>query len=212
MRTSSRWAVAGVATLLTALAACSTPTPSTPPQLTPELPVPSAGPTASTVVPTHLLIPAIALDSSDFIQVGLDNQQQLQTPTLQQPKAIAWYKGSPTPGETATCSYDQGCTQPSVMDAHINANGVQGAFAKLAKLKAGDKIAARRSDGKTAHFTVFRVLIIPKKDFPTGTVYGAPGPSLVLITCGPGDLVHTSAGGDYLQQTIVLAKLTSITQ
>lgn len=174
--------------------------------------VPAAKPALPTTSLTRLLIPSIGVDSQDFITVGLDDQKQLQTPTLQQPRAIAWYRGSPLPGESATCSYDQGCTQPSVLDAHINANGVQGVFARLASLKVDAKIAVTRSDGETAHFVVTRVLIIPKKDFPTGTVYGSTETSLVLITCGPGDLVHTSAGGDYLQQTIVLAKLTAITR
>lgn len=225
-----RGAVAGVA--LVTLAACSTPQatapttpPTAPPALTPDIPVPPASPgepspsrvpAAKPALPTtsltRLLIPSIGVDSQDFITVGLDDQKQLQTPTLQQPRAIAWYRGSPLPGESATCSYDQGCTQPSVLDAHINANGVQGVFARLASLKVDAKIAVTRSDGETAHFVVTRVLIIPKKDFPTGTVYGSTETSLVLITCGPGDLVHTSAGGDYLQQTIVLAKLTAITR
>lgn len=171
-----------------------------------------AQPAHPTVLPTRLLIPSIGVDSREFMSVGLDAQKQLQTPTLHQPKTIAWYKGSPIPGDSATCTYDQGCTQPSVMNAHINANGVAGAFAKLATVKDGAKIAVSRSDGRTAHFTVTKVLIIPKKDFPTGTVYGAPGTSLVLITCGPGDLVRTPEGGNYLQQTVIMAKLTSITR
>lgn len=225
MRQHFRWLAVGVATLLVTLAACTSTTPNTPPQLTPEpgnppappaasspASPPAAGSAPSSVTPKRLWIPSIGVDSTDFITVGLDSNKELQTPTLRQPKAIAWYKGSPTPGDEAACSFDEGCTQPSVMDAHINANGVEGVFAKLAKLKAGSKIAVTRSDGKTAHFTVFRVLIIKKKDFPTGTIYGAHGPSLVLITCGPGDLIRTPAGGDYLQQTVVMAKLTSMTK
>lgn len=188
------------------LAACGTTT-------QPTAPVEPQGPpaTVQAVLPLRLLIPAIGIDSTDFMSVGLDENHELRTPTLDQPKVIAWYAASPVPGDRPNCAYADGCVQSSVLTSHINANHVQGAFAKLAKLKKGNKIAVSRTDGKTAHFTVTKVLIFKKAVFPTDTVYGDNTSALTLITCGPTDLVQTAEGGSYATQTVVQAALTSIT-
>lgn len=204
MNRTARWAV-GVLLVVT-LAACGTPT-------QPSAPVEPQGPPVITVapLPVRLVIPSIGVDSSDFISVGLDENHELKTPTLDQPGAIAWYAASPSPGDRPNCAYSEGCVQSAVLDGHINANGVQGVFAKLAKLKKGAKLAVARNDGKTAHFTVTKVMIFKKDQFPTDLIYGDNTSALVMITCGPGDLVRTAAGGNYLQQTAVKAALTSIT-
>lgn len=189
------------------LAACGT---TTEPSASP---VPEQGPPVITVapLPVRLIIPSIGVDSTDFMSVGLDENHELKAPTLDQPKTIAWYAASPSPGDRPNCAYSEGCVQSAIFDGHINANGVQGVFARLAKLKKGAKLAVSRNDGKTAHFTVTKVMIFNKDQFPTDEIYGDNTSALMLITCGPGDLVRTAEGGNYLQQTVVKAALTSIT-
>ena len=86
---------------------------------------------------------------------------------------------------------------------------MQGAFAKLSKVKVGDTIEVSRSDGKVAVFTVYKVMIFQKANFPTRDIYGdTTTPELRAITCGPSDLDR--AAGSYRQQTVVKARLTSL--
>ncbi len=121
---------------------------------------------------------------------------------------IGWYRQSPVPGDAAVGKYPQ-VVERSVLVGHINANHVQGAFAELSKVKVGSEISVLRSDAQTATFKVTKVLIIAKSAFPTEQVYGhASGAELVAITCGPGDL--DTEQHNYLQQTIVFAKLVTL--
>lgn len=67
---------------------------------------------------------------------------------------------------------------------HASWNGRPTVFHRLDQLKAGDKVRVERSDGTTAQFEVTRRGTFPKREFPTGKVYGASAiPQLVLITC-----------------------------
>ena len=167
-------------------------------------------PPASTagVFPIGLRVPVIGLDSHAFMQVGLNADKSMEVPPLSQPKLVGWFKLSPVPGESALCPFagGKGCVQPSVLGAHVNANGVQGAFAKLSQVKVGAAIEVDRSDGKTAVFKVTKTKIFAKAAFDTAAVYGGSGPSLVLLTCGPGAVVR----GSYLNQTVVWATLVTL--
>lgn len=209
-----RLVAVGIA-LTAILTACGSPPPSYPPRLTPEGTVPSAPstppPAKSSPQPTRIEIPSIDVDNDDFMSAGLDKNHELIVPTLSQVKTVVWYSASPAPGEMPACGYADGCVQSTVLHAHINGNGVAGAFAKLAKLRKGQKVAVYRTDGKVAHYTVTQVLIFPKSKFPTATIYGAAAPSLVLLTCGPGHLVRTAAGGNYEDQTAIIATQTALT-
>jgi len=157
------------------------------------------------LVPTGIRIPSVGVNNRDFMQVGLVNRQ-LEVPPLSQPRLIGWFKLSPLPGESALCSFADGCVQPSVVVSHINGNGVQGGFAKLAQVKVGSSIELDRSDSRTAVFKVTKVKVFKKTAFDTKDIYGGSGPSLVLVTCGPGEVVS----GSYLNQTVVTAKLVEL--
>lgn len=174
-----------------------------------ESPAPSSAPPASSagVIPMGIRIPSIGLNNRTFMQVGLVGGE-LEVPPLSQPKLVGWFKLSPIPGDSALCSFDngKGCVQPSVLGAHVNANGVSGAFAKLAQVKVGATVEVDRSDHKTAVFKVVKTKVFPKTGFDTKAVYGGSGPSLVLLTCGPGQVVK----GSYLNQTAVWADLVTV--
>lgn len=164
-------------------------------------------PSSAGVFPMGIRIPSITLNNHTFMQVGLANGE-LEVPPLSQPGLVGWYKDSPVPGESALCSFDngKGCVQKSVLGAHVNANGVQGAFAKLAQVKVGATVEIDRSDQRTAVFKVTKVKVFPKTSFPVADVYGGSGPSLILLTCGPGTVVK----GSYLNQTAVWADLVTV--
>lgn len=159
------------------------------------------------MAPTAIRIPSIGVNNHQMMQVGLNPDRSLEVPPLSEPLLVGWFKLGPLPGEKSTCSFSAGCPGSSIMGAHVNANGVQGAFAKLAQVKTGAVVEVDRSDGQTAVFKVTRVQIIKKSAFPTKSVYGdTTGPELRLLTCGPGAVVN----GSYLSQTIVYATLTSL--
>jgi hypothetical protein len=173
-----------------------------PPQLTPAAPAPAVKAPAD-IKPVGIQIPSIGVKDGEFTEVGLDSHHELQVPPLSEPMEVAWYKHSPPPGDVATCSYAAGCVGSTVLLAHINGDGQEGAFARLAQVKTGNEVDVVRSDGQTAVFKVYKVMIFNKSAFPTEAVYGdTQNPELRLITCGPGELRH----GNYLEQTVVLAK------
>jgi LPXTG-site transpeptidase (sortase) family protein len=148
------------------------------------------------------------LDDNLMMEVDLNPDHTLGVPPLSAPRMLGWYRGSPVPGDAAVGKYPQ-VVERSVVLGHINADHVEGAFADLSKVKIGTQIIVSRSDNQTATFKVTKVLIVAKSAFPTEQTYGhASGPELVAITCGPGDLDTTAH--NYLQQTIVFAKLVSL--
>jgi Sortase domain len=184
------------------VAGCGTPAMSIPPQMS--SPNVNAAPehTDAAVTPTGIQIPSIGVNDHQFIQVGLDSKHELEVPPLSEPMTVAWYKRSPIPGDVATCSYASGCVQRTILDAHINGNGVEGAFAKLAQVREGAEVDVNRSDGQTVVYKVSKILIFEKAEFPTAKIYDGPATSTIaLVTCGPGQLTN----GNYLQQTVVLA-------
>lgn len=158
------------------------------------------------VTPTAVRIPSIGVNNNEMMQVGLNPDRSLEVPPYSQPKLIAWFKLGPLPGDSALCPFSAGCVQPAVLNSHVNADGVQGGFAKLSSIKVGATVSVDRSDNRTATFQVTKVLVFKKTAFDTKSVYGVAGPSLVLVTCGPGTVV----AGSYLNQTVVVAKLTSL--
>lgn len=162
-------------------------------------------PSSAAVIPTGIRIPSVGVNNREFMQVGLVSKE-LEVPPLSQPKLVGWFKLGPLPGDSALCSFAEGCVQPAVVLSHVNGNGVQGGFAKLSSVKVGASVEVDRSDGQTAVFKVAKVMVFKKTAFDTKSVYGAAGPSLVLITCGPGTVVD----GSYLNQTVVVAQRTAM--
>lgn len=136
-------------------------------------------------------VPKIGM-SSTLIPLGLNPDQTIQVPPLDQVQQAGYYEKGPKPG-------DKG---PSVILCHVNGGGKPGCGARFPELANGDKIELSTPDGG-ATFIVYDKLTVAKSDFPTAKVYSdTPGPELRLITCGPGEVV----GRDYVRQTIVFAR------
>ncbi|EGX60865.1 lipoprotein [Streptomyces zinciresistens K42] len=162
---------------------------------------PSSGTSANSVralgrsAPVRLLIPAIAVDTP-LIRLGLAKDGTVEVPPITADDRAGWYLHSPTPGEVG----------PSVVLGHVTVgNYGDGVFRRLAELRRGDRIVARRKDGSTAEFAVDRVRTVAKAEFPAEQVYGdVDRPELRLITCGgPRD------GQEYRDNVIVFAALRS---
>ena len=148
-------------------------------------------------VPVRLEIPAIGVDTP-VVKLGLAADGSVQVPPIEAHAPAGWYQGSPTPGQLG----------PSVILAHVTVGQYgNGVFLHLSRLRPGDHVVARLTDGASATFTVDKVETVDKSHFPTQAVYGdVSRPELRLITCGG---PRNSAGNGYLDNVVVFASLTA---
>ncbi|MER7443907.1 class F sortase [Micromonospora avicenniae] len=145
--------------------------------------------------PNRIKIPRIGVDAPTA-QVGLDKNQQIAVPPLNQPKTAGWYKLGPSPGEVGT----------AVVVGHVDSRATgRAVFFRLGELKPKDTIEVLRADGTKARFIVDGVARYPKKQLPLELVYGHTGKAqLRVITCG-GD--YDKAARSYKDNIVVFATL-----
>lgn len=145
--------------------------------------------------PTRIRIPRIGVDAPT-VPLGLDRNQQIAVPPLDQAKTTGWYKLGPSPGEVGT----------AVVVGHVDSRATgRAVFYRLGALKPGDIIEVPRKDGKKARFVVDGVARYPKKKLPLNLVYGHTGKAqLRVITCG-GD--YDKAAKSYKDNIVVFATL-----
>ncbi|RSM74588.1 class F sortase [Kibdelosporangium aridum] len=144
--------------------------------------------------PTEISIPKIGARSS-LVPLGLNPDQTIQVPPVDQPMQAGWYDKAPTPGQIG----------PAIILGHVDGNKKPGIFFRLKEMAVGDEVSVSRQDGTTALFKVTHVEQIAKKEFPTDKVYGdTEGAELRLITCG-GTFDH--AAHSYKDNIIVYATL-----
>ncbi|MET3810684.1 class F sortase [Arthrobacter sp. UYEF3] len=147
-------------------------------------------------VPVKVEVPAIGINSA-LLPLGKQANGELQTPSGEPGAPGAWYRDSPTPGQTGS----------SIILGHVNTTTSDfGLFYRLHELTPGQSITLTRADHTAAVFTVDRVDVYHKAAFPTVEVYrNADRPEVRLITCGGYD----PATGEYRDNTVVYAHLTS---
>lgn len=148
--------------------------------------------------PERIAIPAIDV-GTQVIPIGKKSDGTLAVPKGDDIDKAAWYKNSPTPGQTG----------PSVIEGHIDTKDGPSVFYRLAALEPGDSIRVERADGSTVEFEVDRVRsYADDKRFPTELVYGGDlsRPSLRLITCAN----FNDDTGHYAGNTVVYANRTTV--
>lgn len=124
--------------------------------------------------PTRVRVPRIGAESS-LVPLGLNKDQTIQVPPVNQPMQAGWYDGAPTPGEKG----------PAIVLGHVDGAGKPGIFYKLRDVQVGDEVLVERQDGRTVRFVVHETEQVQKKQFPTEKVYGdTDRPEIRLITCG----------------------------
>jgi sortase (surface protein transpeptidase) len=144
--------------------------------------------------PAGLTIPAIGV-RAPVITLGLNRNGTLQVPSTT--TVAGWYTGSPRPGAVGS----------AVIAGHVDSRSGPGVFFWLRKMRKGERIYVRRTDGTLAVFTVTAVQEYAKTAFPTAAVYGpVPDAELRLITCGG---TFDYATGSYLSNVVVYARLSS---
>lgn len=121
----------------------------------------------------NLRIPSIGVDTRQLSELGQTEDRRLEVP--RDATTVGHYTGAAAPGERG----------PAIYASHVNYRGVEGGFARLADVEAGDQVLVEREDGVTVVYAVDRVDEVPKDAFPTAQVYGPTvGAELRLITCG----------------------------
>ncbi|KUM71334.1 class F sortase [Streptomyces curacoi] len=171
----------------------------------PDRPAPSTRPTAKPTPPprplprsrpTSVRIPSLGIDAP-IMGLGLTKDQELETPPIDDPKLVGWYRGGATPGEAGI----------AIAVGHRDTRTGPAVFAGLAQVKPGKKIEAAREDGRTAVYTVDRVKVFDKAGFPDKEVYGpVRRPELRVLTCG-GLFSHRTG---YTSNVVVFAHLTAV--
>ncbi|GHA76701.1 class F sortase [Streptomyces termitum] len=146
--------------------------------------------------PLAVAIPAIGVDAP-LARVGLDADGWLEAPPPEHPGRAGWYAAGVTPGERGT----------AVVVGHVDTPAGPAVFHSLGALTRGAAVEIRRTDGRTAVFTVHGVELVPRDDFPAARVYAATGaPELRVITCGGRYDPRTG----YTGNVVVSARLTAL--
>jgi sortase family protein len=149
--------------------------------------------TQQTARPVWLSVPAIGVRTR-LVDLGLNRNGTLQVPTST--SVAGWFTGSPRPGAVG----------PAVIAGHVDSRTGPAVFFWLRTLRPGERIYVGRADGTLAVFTVTRVRMYSKYEFPTAAVYGSvPDAELRLITCGG---IFDGPLGSYLSNVVVFARQT----
>lgn len=142
----------------------------------------------------RLRVPSIGLDSGPPMRLDLRADNGLQVPP--DARTVGWYGRASSPGQNG----------PTVYAAHVDWKGEKGAFYALRRVEAGDEVIVDRADGVTVEYTVDRVDVVSKDDFPTVPVYGpAPDPLIRLVTCGG---TFDRSARSYRDNVIVYGRVT----
>ncbi|MET3963645.1 hypothetical protein ABIE44_003579 [Marmoricola sp. OAE513] len=142
--------------------------------------------------PTRVVIPRIKVDEA-LHGIGLKPDGAMQTPDFGD---AAWYDLGPRPGARG----------PAVIVAHVHGPAGDDVFADLAKLRPGDRVTVRRTDG-VGVFAVDAVEQNKKDSLPTKRIWSSTDQAVLrLITCGgtPDPVTRM-----YPENTVVYAHLIS---
>jgi hypothetical protein len=152
----------------------------------PHITIPPSSSIAPVVVavaaPAEITISKISAHST-LIPLGINTDPKvdpvgaMQVPSVHTPLQAGYYaRGGVIPGQPGP---------PLVVAAHVNGDGQQGLFARLAELKVGDTASVKLKDGTVLIFRVVSTGSAPKTAFPGEKVFGSKDhASAVFITCG----------------------------
>lgn len=106
------------------------------------------------------------------VPVGVAGDGSLEVPGRSD---VGWYAFGPRPGEAGA----------AVLAAHVDYDGLPGAFFALADVEVGRVVAVSFDDGAVRRFRVVSVDRYDKDALPADVVWRRDGdPALVLVTCG----------------------------
>lgn len=134
-------------------------------------PMPARSAPASKARPERVIIPSIHVDST-LERLHRDDRGVLAAPEYAD--QAGWWAEGVVPGRVGA----------AVIVGHLDTIQGDAVFVDLRRLRPGDRIDVRMSDGSTVRYTVDRTHVVDKALFPSTAVYGStPDPQLRLITC-----------------------------
>ncbi len=143
----------------------------------------------SVASPTSVLIAGLDIDAP-VSPVGIDADGAFDLPPGNE---AGWYRFGPVPGSEGS----------AVLAAHVDWNGVPGAFFNLREATSGDRLTVVYEDGSRLDFEIIRVDQYEKTELPLADLFTREGPpQLALITCG-GDFDRATRS--YEDNVVVIA-------
>lgn len=140
--------------------------------------------------PVAVRIAGIGLEAP-VISVGVDERNDFDVPAAD---TVGWYKYSSTPGSIGS----------TVLAAHVDYAGQEGAFFNLEEVTAGEILEVEMADGSIMQYEVTDSVLYDKQALPAEDLFRKDGaPTLQLITCG-GDF--DSSERSYLGNLVVTAE------
>jgi sortase A len=145
-------------------------------------------------LPVSISIPAISLYSK-IESLGKDELGLQKVPS--EGKTVGWFNLGPKPGETGS----------AVIAGHYDVGGIPTVFYNLSKVKKGDTIKIKDSNGKESTFKVFQTEIVSLNEFSVSKVYkNNSGKFLNLVTCHGKYLLNED---NYSQRFIAYAETSN---
>ncbi len=130
-------------------------------------------PGAEAPAPVRLIIAGIDV-TAPVTDVGYDaSAEEMEVP--RSPGEVGWYRFGASPGQEGS----------AVLAAHVDFNGVAGAFYDLHLLEAGASVVVVMDDGSRQRWEVVARRQYGKELLPTDAIFARHGePTLAHITCG----------------------------
>ncbi len=121
--------------------------------------------------PVAVRVAALGLEAP-VRSVGVDANNDFDVPEAE---TVGWYKHGPAPGQAGS----------SVLAAHVDYGGQQGAFFNLAELATDDTFEVELSDGSVLGYRVIDTVLYDKSALPADELFRKDGDEVLrLITCG----------------------------
>jgi hypothetical protein len=161
------------------------------------LPGSATGPTTPATIPApsppaRIVIPGLAVNAT-VVPEPLQANGGLVIPP---PSQVGWYDAGPAPGQPGS----------TLLAGHIDYGGVPGAFVSLSSLAVGAAVNVVTVSGQTVHYTVSRLVEVPKASLSSTGVLTDEGSSvLVMVSCGGAFLPDEAAYADNVVVTAVPA-------
>jgi hypothetical protein len=143
--------------------------------------------------PVRVVIPAVGL-SARVVPVGLGAAAHVTVPD---PSLAGWYR-------SGTAARAPG---PVVLVGHVDSDHGPAVFYRLSGVRVGETVRVERADGSTSPFTIGRISVVAKADFPSREVFAPTARSTIrLITCS--GRFDADEGG-YVDSLVVWGHVTS---
>jgi hypothetical protein len=135
--------------------------------------------------PVKVGIPAIGL-SAHVVPIGLDRSGHLRMP---RPSLAGWYRPGTDPGGRG----------PAVLVGHVDSYRGPAIFYRLSGARVGETVHVERADGSRSDFTITKISVVSKTDFPSQAVFAHTRRATIrLITCTGSFDTDTSSYTDSL--------------